>query len=1106
MAVHNKIAVYVDGINLTRYVVQPIKWANLLDEQLDEAVISLRNCPKKVIPPLTPVEIRINSEIIMQKGSSPIYSKSITKYMIVADQPNSDETPVGSKRYDHDLYIIETTKLLERIVVDSITYTNANSKIFTANPYPMPLIVSYKSGANESDYNNYYLGEPSQYITPLVSGTTLTVSPWRSLWELPNNAGARWENILIQVIDEKGNEIQSSTNANFGFTVTLPSSQVYTIVYNGSFTYDGATTEITRPFPTLTYTMAVVDNKLPLKKWTIKDVIDRLLDIAEPIRQGETPRFKLNPEQAAKFDTIIAPQFSFTKQTLRECLQAIGGVVHGEPRLNVKNDGAGWYYEISYDMYGGTERGNIATRPYYKCTVSQAIESYCTHVDTSAENLVNALAESVGTYYSGNNGVITEPYGNGFKTVRTDTMYARITDSNMHIATQLPIYAVRKLECGFIPNNEGVGAQTVTGSSGQIVGGPNYQGVYTYDGDGAILSATGEVTFGVTPRPTVTITNIIGNQIYYTLDNAESYTFRILFTIQVFTSIDITPYLFEASEYNSRLSSYDSAYPYSKAYGLMYTQGQKNITALNFKEDDPVSPVFKNYAIINILEEVTGQSINTDGLDYPLLAFRVTYTPFYSARVAQTKPYYKDFPRGSALIYNQGANVIESRFYGENLKGVIARLGNVEMSRTYRLSRLGLIPKAGQLYNDDYYVSAVTVELFTNVINVTIALSKDFNRLSKYIGISSVKRFSEVSQTQAQERNVLVREYVVIGDEETPDNACYIQSSFMEAIRNTFVYSQDILPLTMVEAYGVTYQGTPLPVCILPIISSAFGNSISFEWAYEDNYSAGAISQYAESGSGNTKVSGYFQNNYRYTDYYGKIYYYNFNLFDEWTDIDSLEEQTEIGTMLPASDRNSPTLLVGAISTRSPRQPLILRKDNREIIKVNMQVDFVTNRKGIIIGSALASNNPLLYGKTSSHYYNARLYVFTERLDKFINHLAGSIDIDWNGTTEQTPDLPYTSLDISLVEGNQFYLSIDGGKFPGTEGTQYKAWAIVTTQLAVSEQVEDEEGNQSTQTVQYGGDVLLAQNMDFAAGDDFPSIYFTPKREVFDKSVWTTAK
>ena len=122
--VKNVIAVYINGINLTRYVVLPIKWANLLDEQLDEAVISLRNCPVEVIPPLTPVEIRITNSIIMKKGGNEHFKTSETKYMIVADQPDSNENPVGSKRYDLDLYIIETTKLLERTIVDSITYTN----------------------------------------------------------------------------------------------------------------------------------------------------------------------------------------------------------------------------------------------------------------------------------------------------------------------------------------------------------------------------------------------------------------------------------------------------------------------------------------------------------------------------------------------------------------------------------------------------------------------------------------------------------------------------------------------------------------------------------------------------------------------------------------------------------------------------------------------------------------------------------------------------------------------------------------------------------------------------------------------------------------------
>lgn len=131
--VKNVIAVYINGINLTRYVVMPIKWAHLLDEQLDEAVISLRNCPVKVIPPLTPVEIRITNSIIMKKGGNEHFKTSETKYMIVADQPDSNENPVGSGRYDHDLSVIELTKAMERVVVDSITFTNDLGRVYTGN-------------------------------------------------------------------------------------------------------------------------------------------------------------------------------------------------------------------------------------------------------------------------------------------------------------------------------------------------------------------------------------------------------------------------------------------------------------------------------------------------------------------------------------------------------------------------------------------------------------------------------------------------------------------------------------------------------------------------------------------------------------------------------------------------------------------------------------------------------------------------------------------------------------------------------------------------------------------------------------------------------------
>ena len=128
---------------------------------------------------------------------------------------------------------------------------------------------------------------------------------------------------------------------------------------------------------TVSYTMSAVENKLPLKKWSITDVINRLLDLAEPIRKGEVPRFRFNPQQAAQFDKVLSPQFSFTKQTLRECLQEVGRFIHGEPRLTPKKDEQGkWYYEVSFELYARQDHAGIYTRPYIKQTVSQVVDSY----------------------------------------------------------------------------------------------------------------------------------------------------------------------------------------------------------------------------------------------------------------------------------------------------------------------------------------------------------------------------------------------------------------------------------------------------------------------------------------------------------------------------------------------------------------------------------------------------------------------------------------------------------------------------------------------------------------------------------------------------------
>ena len=808
----------------------------------------------------------------------------------------------------------------------------------------------------------------------------------------------------------------SSSGTDSSYTTSVSPGYSYKVYYGWKLTSQ-QTGDI---YEALSYTFEyVVENKLPLKRWTCTDVILRLLDLAEPIRKGDKPRFRLEGDngdgqpytgQAAQFDTSLSPEFAFTKQTLRECLQEVGQVIHGEPRLTPKKDSDGtWYYEGSYDLYGQMKPWKHANRRYFKKNVAQNVNDYATSLDTHAENLINKQTDWEGT--------ITEPYAGGAKTTRTENMYVQITETNMLIPTSYPIYTVEDVEW---------------------------------------------------------VRNVNGT----------------------ITSVSLKPYLFESSIYNAQLSSYEDLYPNSKAYALTYTQGEKNITGLSFKPEHPVSEIFQNYAILNVLRAASGDSSLTiedavaeDGGyvegGYPQLCFRVTYTPIYQSRVGQTKPYYPDYARPAAMIYNQQANVIESRAYGENLKGVIARLGNAEKSYTYHLARLQQIPKPGMYFDKDYVISGVYVEYLPTIINATVALTKDFNRISRYVGISSVKRFSQVSQTMAQERNVLYQEYIVIGDYVAPDSDSRMRASMLNSFAWLFNRAYAIAPVTCVVAWGESYGGQNLPAVCLPVIASSFGNSVSFSWQYADNYSAGAVSKFASNGSSTALVQGYYQNDSQYTDYYGRMYYYNYDLrrFGETLTSDNL---LDVANALPAS--TVPVSTNGWFSTMG-QAPELIRKDSREKLQVNVQINLVTNRKNMIIGSALASYCGAVRGIEADENA-ARLYIFPEPLNKFTDHLESYI-------TQKLADLPSSAVEVDDTNTLNGFFTITG-----TAAASGKAWAIVTPQTTTTEQVEDEEGDVTTQTVTHGGDLLIGENVDIEQGQAISPVYFCKKREVFDQTVW----
>ena len=1000
MAVKNTALIYINGINYTPHAVMPFKWANFLDEQLDEAHVSLRHVDTERFEPFTPVEVVLRSVVSFQNTET--VTDEVTKQFIVATD-TSEKSPVWSDFYDHELYIIELTKLLESIVIDTCTFTNDAGRTYAGDAQ----VVEYTSiSSGMPTVTNY-----PEFSSPQASGESITIPSADSVWYgLANGSGRSTYytyNGWVTVSD--GTNTYTAYDDD-ELELTLYAGCTYTITYTCEYgTSSGGTSEYS-----IVYVIVCVDNVLPLKKWTITDVVNRLCDIAEPLRKGEYPRFYLNEEQAAKYDYILAPEFSFTKSTFRECLQQVGGVIHGEPRLTAvlqsSDDTEGYAdayrYEISFDEYGGNTYATGADRRYIKRTVSQSIDSYATEIDSSPENLINRLDKY--------EGVIVEPYKNGYRTVRTDSMYAQITDETMLIETTLPIYTIEELIAGI------------------------------QDGDGKVVS------------------------------------------------VDITDYVFESTLYSSQLSSYSSAYPYSKAYGIMYTQGEKNITQLNFKQENPVSSVFSKYAIVNIINEALGDDADEwefdTSTDYPLLMFRVTYTPLYSARTGQTKPEISGLTYPATQLYNQTANMIETRYYGENMKGAVARFGNPDKAVTYKLARLSQIPTAGEKYDSDYYISAVESELLPTCIRTTITLTKDFNRLSQYVGISSEKRFSEVSQGQAAERSTLWKEYVVVGDQIDEDDEKYgdtpycAGAPFVMGMYSALSDGSTPFYFTTVRAFGETGQESSLNAVYLPIVSSSFGDSLTFTWSYKDNYSAGTVATKVET----EDTDLYYQDDYRYTDYYGKLYYYHFVLETYGSYSSTFSTESGYALKLPsgASSTVTATKITTAFATTERDEPIILRKDNRERLLCDYQIDFVSNRQTLFIGSAF----PAMFSSLAGTSRTAYLYILDEELPKFSGHLSDVIDFDSLGTAE-TVNFVYDTTNYRYV---YFYF---------TASTGGKAWVLLTERTATKEKVEDELGNTTTQTVYEGGDVLLAENKTIGAGAIY-SCYLTTMRKIFNPPVW----
>lgn len=919
-----KYKILIDGVDYTSSCALPFKEQYVLDSALDNGVLNLFMIPRKeVFKPFTPITITKDND---------------TYTMLVASDKVTEI--VGTGKYNHDLVLIEETKLLEKKVVDTNTTTQPLIHDYEAVNGSVYVTSIYNSSLISTTYN-YYNDEVKAIMrldtAELPSADTIFSKDTTHTNDYNFIIGYTNVQVTIILKDANNNTIDSfygTGNVALNTPLTLTNNltnQIYSVIYQVS-TPD-ATSSLQNKFEFWGFSQEQIRPKK-----SITDVVNRLLAITETLRASETPALVFNQEQADFYDQrdsdgepiYPAPEFAMTKSTLRECLDQVGSYIHSIVRL-VGN-------EIYFDKLGGTTETTL-DEDYIGHYETLDAEQYASQLDSIVSNLTNIDDEATGT--------IIEPFRNAYKTVRAESGTITINDTSAIIETDYPIEKIAKLECGYI-----------------TVGGTDY---------------------------------LVG---------------------------DITPYVYEKAEYDL-LSSNSGTYPLSKGYAITYTQGQPNITGLTFKLPNSVSPIFSKPAILNIISQKLGINVQTifNVQDITELQFRLTYYPSTTARVKQSRTDINNYSMELTSIYNQSANKVDSRAYGENLKGAIARLGNIEKFITYELSSPDDLPNVGEyviIDNEDYYIATLSVENQIDHTKVTVGLSKDFNALSRYIGIKNNIRLYEVSEKQSVERHINYEDYCVIGNPITSDNKQLLTGVSVISILGQFTISTaSTTSISVARVQGTDIDEVQKEQVDLPVISLGLGNTIWVGFKYADNYSAGNQSVNPPQGDTLYRLNQYVP----YADYFGELETLKINMYSTLQSVDSSNAVT-VGNALPVSTLNtvSNTLL---ISTQS--DDIVIKKDSREQINFAYQMHYVTN-DNIIIGTQLAQGCPLVSNFNETY---AELYILPNRINKF----ASNIDLT-NATLVKSYNNVVTPPDI-VFTGNSIKF---GNQIATASG---KSWAMV---------------------------------------------------------------
>lgn len=375
--------------------------------------------------------------------------------------------------------------------------------------------------------------------------------------------------------------------------------------------------------------------------------------------------------------------------------------------------------------------------------------------------------------------------------------------------------------------------------------------------------------------------------------------------------------------------------------------------------------------------------------DINTLGYKLKYIPITDCIINAEKENTEDSYLKSTSIINQEERVISFSNFTNTLYSLSQRKGNKTKELSCQHFSVSDLINIGDYTEDGYVCTTAEYIYYNNYIIGKYTLDKNYNRISSFMGINAdIRQYQIPINEDTYTRNINLNSYVEIGYIQNPSTStnkntyfpnlssyisktlgCYDENSkYLSKISYAVVTISDRYTDNQ---YIISHYNGKKPYFLLECIARGGKNLITFDFKFQNNYSAGMYTYYDVTDSKVLKNKIY----YCIPDgiYKGFLRNLSFDLVSEF------EWDNE---KLPLFFKYYQNFENTAFSSND----LLILKDPAETLAFTYQLNFISKDNRIILGNAFCENNYMITGSrngTIKPNMKVRLYQSPLQYSKF---------------------------------------------------------------------------------------------------------------------------